>query len=181
MKTKTYPKLHKLLRKTLASRKERINIIKRPLNAYYCMRAGEKITFRLGFKIESMIAPNKVDQGWPDFCVIFILSLCALQSKQTQCSVHFGRAHSWLFVQVNERVHVKTLSLSWNTLVIFERFDFLSSKAHFPANVFHEITWTTDELKRNVYEQNIIIILVFKIIIHRALKSGIRTELLKAT
>ena len=41
--------------------------------------------------------------------------------------------------------------------------------------MFHEITWTTDELKRNVHEQNIIIILVFKIIIHRALKSGIRT------
>ena len=59
--------------------------------------------------------------------------------------------------------------------MIFERFDFLLSKAHFPADVFHEITWTTDELKRNVYEQNIIIILVFKIIIHRALKSGIRT------
>ena len=69
--------------------------------------------------------------------------------------------------------------------MIFERFDFLSSKAHFSANVFHKITWTTDELKRNVYEQNIIIILVFKIIIHRALKSGIRTlrsylKLLKA-
>ena len=40
--------------------------------------------------------------------------------------------------------------------------------------MFHRITWTTDELKRNVHEQNIIIILVFKIIIHRALKSGIR-------
>ena len=71
---------------------------------------------------------------------------------------------------MNERVHGKTLSLSSNTLMIFERFDFLSSKAHFPANVFPEITWTTDELKRNVYEQHIIIILVFKIIIHRALK-----------
>ena len=59
--------------------------------------------------------------------------------------------------------------------MIFERFDFLSSKVHFPANVFHEITWTTDESKRNVYEQNILIVLVFKIIIHRALKSGIRT------
>ena len=41
--------------------------------------------------------------------------------------------------------------------------------------MFHEITWTTDELKRNVNEQNIIIILVFKVIIHRALKSGIQT------
>ena len=65
--------------------------------------------------------------------------------------------------------------------MIFERFDFLSSKAHFPADVFHEITWTTDELKRNVYEQNIIIILVFKIITHRALKSGNSEKLLKAT
>ena len=51
--------------------------------------------------------------------------------------------------------------------MIFERFEFLSLKAHFPADVFHEITWTTDELKNNVHEQNIIIILAFKIIIHR--------------
>ena len=28
--------------------------------------------------------------------------------------------------------------------------------------MFHEITWTTDELKRNVHEQNIIIILLLK-------------------
>ena len=69
------------------------------------MHTGEKITFRLGFKMESMIAPNKVDQGWPDFCVIFIMNLWALESKQMQWSVHFGRAHSLLFVQVNERVH----------------------------------------------------------------------------
>ena len=41
--------------------------------------------------------------------------------------------------------------------------------------MFYEITWTIDELKRNVHKQNIIISLVFKIIIHRALKSSIRT------
>ena len=59
--------------------------------------------------------------------------------------------------------------------MIFERLEFLSIKGPFPANVFHEITWTTYELKKNVHEQNIIIILAFKIIIHRALKSDIRT------
>ena len=29
-----------------------------------------------------------------------------------------------------------------------------SSKAEFPANVFHEITGITDELKKNAYDQN---------------------------
>ena len=35
---------------------------------------------------------------------------------------------------------------------IFEHF--LSSKAHFVANVFHEITGIADVLKRNANEQN---------------------------
>ena len=29
-----------------------------------------------------------------------------------------------------------------------------SSKAHFPANVFHEITRITDALKKNAHDQN---------------------------
>ena len=76
--------------------------------------------------MEPMITPNKADQGyrWSNFHVIFVMSFCALESKQTQQSVHFGHAHCWLFVQLNE---------------------FLPSKAHFPANVYHEITWTTEK------------------------------------
>ena len=59
-------------------------------------------------------------------------------------SVHFGHAHSQLFAPVNTRVHEKVLSLSYHAIVIFEQLnEFFSSKAHFPANVFHEITTVT--------------------------------------
>ena len=30
----------------------------------------------------------------------------------------------------------------------------ISSKAHFPYNVFHEITGITDKLKKNAHDQN---------------------------
>ena len=75
---------YKLLKKALASHNESINDIKRPLKAYYCLHTGEKFTFRLGLKMQMMIAPNNADQGWPDFCVIFITSLCAFETKQTE-------------------------------------------------------------------------------------------------
>ena len=36
----------------------------------------------------------------------------------------------------------------------FLRNEFFSSEAHSPANVFHEITGTTDALKKNAHDQN---------------------------
>ena len=45
------------------------------------------------------------------------------------------------------------LSLSYHEIVIFEQLIF-SSKAHFPANVFHEIKRITDALKKNAHDQN---------------------------
>ena len=47
----------------------------------------------------------------------------------------------------------KVLSLSYHAIVIFEQL-ILSLKAHFPANVFHEITTITDALKKNAHDQN---------------------------
>ena len=54
---------------------------------------------------------------------------------------------------MNTRVHGKVISLSYHAIVIFEQRIF-SSKAHFPANVFYEITGITDALKKNAREQN---------------------------
>ena len=54
---------------------------------------------------------------------------------------------------MNTRVHRKVLSLSHHAIVIFEQL-ILSSKAHFPANVFYVITGITDGLKKNAYDQN---------------------------
>ena len=47
----------------------------------------------------------------------------------------------------------KVLSLPFHAIVILSNL-FFSSKAHFPANVFHEITGITDALKQNVHDQN---------------------------
>ena len=47
----------------------------------------------------------------------------------------------------------KVLSLSYHAIVIFEQL-ILFSKAHFPANVFHEVTGITDTLKKNPHNQN---------------------------
>ena len=43
--------------------------------------------------------------------------------------------------------------LSYHAIVIFEQLIF-SSKAHFPANVFHETTDIADALKKNAHDQN---------------------------
>ena len=50
-------------------------------------------------------------------------------------------------------MHRKVLSLSYHVIVIFEQFIF-SSNAHFPANVFHEIMWIIDALKKKAHNQN---------------------------
>ena len=52
---------------------------------------------------------------------------------------------------MNTSVHGKVLSLSYHAIVVFEQFFF--SKAHFPANVFHEITGITGALKKNAHDQ----------------------------
>ena len=75
---------------------------------------------------------------------------------------------------MNTRVHGKVLSLSYHAIVIFEQL-FFSSKAHFPANVFHEITGITDTLKKNAHdlnEQTIINLLSLNVVtFHRSLYS----------
>ena len=53
---------------------------------------------------------------------------------------------------MNTHVHEKVLSLSYHAIVIIEQF--FSSKAHFLANVFHEITGITEALKENAHDQN---------------------------
>ena len=68
-------------------------------------------------------------------------------------SVHFGHVYSQLFAPVNTRMHRKVLSLSYQAIVIFEQL-IRSSKAHFPANVFHQITGISDALKKNARDQN---------------------------
>ena len=50
-------------------------------------------------------------------------------------------------------MHGKVISLSCHAIVIFEQLIF-SSMAHFPANVFYEITGITDALKKNAHDQN---------------------------
>ena len=49
-------------------------------------------------------------------------------------------------------MHRKVLSLSNHAIVIFKQLFFL--KAHFPADVFHEIRGITDSLKKNAHNQN---------------------------
>ena len=56
---------------------------------------------------------------------------------------------------MNTPVHGKVLSLPYDAIVIFEQLITFSSKAHFPADVFHEINQgITDALKKNAHDQN---------------------------
>ena len=54
---------------------------------------------------------------------------------------------------MNTRVHGKVLSLSYHAIVIFEQLNLLF-EAHFPTDVFLEITGITDALKKNAHDQN---------------------------
>ena len=47
---------------------------------------------------------------------------------------------------MSARLHGKALSLSYYAIVIL--------KAHFAADVFHEVTGITDTLERNAHDQN---------------------------
>ena len=57
------------------------------------------------------------------------------------------------FAPVSIRVHEKVVSLSYHAILIFKQLIFFS-KAHFPANVFHEITRITDASKKNALDHN---------------------------
>ena len=97
----------------------------------------------------------KIVQKHRVFCNLLVISKvkggCHTPEIYKVCS--FWSCAFLAFAPVNTHVHWKVLSLFYHVRVNFGQLTF-SSKARFPANVFHKIMEIADGLKKNAHDQN---------------------------